>query len=418
MMHEIVVPGDKSISHRALILSALADGTSRIRRILRSHDVLSTAEVLRRFGVSIPTLSDDLEVRGAGLRGLRAPTQDLDCGNSGTTARLLCGVAAGCDFVSRFIGDASLSRRPMRRVTDLLTQMGATATFDGPDGLPLTISGGELRDFTFRNETGSAQLKSALLLAGLVGRATVSVSERVKSRDHTELMLLQMGATIDIDGSTVTVRPTDRLQAIDIVVPGDPSSAAFFAAFAAMAPGRKITLAGISLNPTRMGFFRVLEKMGAGVVSNRTSSPEDPDVVGDVVVSGAPLHGIDVGSDEIPQLVDELPLLACVATCAEGETRVTGAGELRHKESDRVAAIVRNLISVGASATERQDGFLVKQSAGPLKGRVTTYGDHRIAMSFGILGAQVGNAISVDDPDCVAVSYPDFWQALQSVTVA
>jgi 3-phosphoshikimate 1-carboxyvinyltransferase len=412
------VPGDKSISHRALMLGALGNGASRVRGLLRSLDVHSTALALRALGVQIPALDDDVVIEGVGLRGLRQPSMNLDAGNSGTTTRLLAGVVAASPLAARFVGDASLSRRPMRRVARPLTEMGARFEFEGPgEGLPMTVHGARLRGLTWRAEAASAQVKSAILLAGLVADVPVEVHEPVATRDHTERMLVARGADVRVDDGVVTLVPRARLDAADQLVPGDPSSATFFAALAAMADAGELSLEDVCINPTRAGAFRVLRRMGARL-SYEDRRAEGGEEMARVVVAPGSLRGTDIGGSEVPSLIDELPMLACIAACAEGETRVTGAGELRVKESDRIRAIVENLRAVGAEAEELDDGFVVRGRARrPFAGRVTTHGDHRIAMAFGVLAAIPGSAIIIDDPACAAVSFPNFWEELARVVV-
>lgn len=407
------VPGDKSLSHRALIFGALSAGRSRIRDVLLGADVQSTAGVLRALGADVPPLSDDIMFTGVGVRGLTAPVSALDCGNSGTTTRLIAGVVAGHPITATFTGDASLSRRPMRRVAAPLSAMGATVVFASADGLPMTVSGGTLHATAWRTETASAQVKSAILLAALCGGVDVTVDEPSPSRDHTERMLHALGADIDVASTRVTLRPATALRPLDIRIPADPSSAAFFAALAALTGG-EIELADVCLNPTRTGFFRVLERMGAPVRYDDLRD-EGGEPVGTVRVGGGALRGVDIGGAEIPTMIDELPLLACVAAMADGETTVRDAGELRGKESDRIAAVVANLRAIGVDAEERPDGFRVggaPRGRRPQAATVVTHGDHRVAMAFGVLGAATGCAIEVDDPACVAVSYPGFWQDL------
>ena len=409
------VPGDKSISHRALMLAALSDGTSRVRGLLTSADVRSTASVLRALGVAIPDLTEgEIEVRGVGRRGLRASAADLDCGNSGTTARLLSGILAATPFTARLVGDASLSRRPMRRVARPLAAMGARLTFDHGDGLPLTITGGALRGLTWFSEVASAQVKSAILLAGLVADVPVEVHEPQATRDHTERMLRARGVDVRTEGLTVTLVPGGRLDAADTGVPGDPSSAAFFAALAALAGSGTLEIERVCTNPSRAGALRVLARMGA-FVGHEDAATDGGEPVARLVIAPRTLTGTTIEPHEIPSLIDELPVLACVAARAAGETRVTGAAELRVKESDRIRAVVDNLRAVGADAEELPDGFIVRGRDTPFRGRVTTHGDHRIAMAFGVLGALNGNAIEVDDRECVAVSYPGFWSDLDRV---
>lgn len=412
---ELQVPGDKSISHRALIGAVLADGTSQVRGILPSADVHSTAGVLRALGAEIPPLAPTLEIHGLGLRGLRAPTVDLDCGNSGTSARLLSGVVAGAGITARFVGDASLSRRPMRRVKTPLEQMGADIELPSHGGLPMTVRGAKLHDIDWRSEVASAQVKSCILLAALTAGVEATVREPSRSRDHTERMLAAMGAEVWTNDEAVLLFPTSRLQPLDLGVPGDPSSAAFFAGLAALASSGELLLRHIGVNETRTGFFAALREMGVSV-ELEGSKRESGEWVADVrVQSGTALRGIDVGGEAIPTLIDELPLLAAVAAYAEGETRVTGAAELRVKESDRIAAVVSNLRELGAEADELSDGFVVRGTRPVLRGRVRTHGDHRLAMAFGVLGKLPGNEIVVDDADCVAVSYPGFWSDLERV---
>lgn len=409
------VPGDKSLSHRALILAALAQGQSRIRGILDSADVRSTAGVLRALGVRVPELAAEMLIDGVGLRGLRAPGAAVDCGNSGTTARLLAGVVAACPFSATFVGDESLSRRPMRRVAHPLEAMGARVELPAHGGMPMTVHGAALRTIEWTSETASAQVKSAVLLAGLVAGVSVSVVEPSRSRDHTERMLASLDVPVRSIGPIVHLDPAASLPPFDLEVPGDPSSASFLVALATLADDGELMVPNVCLNPTRTGFFHALERMG-GAVSGRVSGVQAGEPVGAVRASPAPLRGIDVTGDDVPSLIDELPLLACVAARAEGTTTIRGAGELRVKESDRIAAVVANLRAVGADARELPDGMVVVGSQVPLSGRVRTFGDHRIAMAFGVLGAARGNSIVVDDPDCVSVSYPAFWSDLRRVT--
>lgn len=405
------VPGDKSLSHRALMFAALGTGTSRIRGLLASEDVASTAGVLRALGVEVPELSGDFTVRGVGLRGLRKPIADLDCGNSGTTARLMAGVIAGAGLTATFTGDASLSRRPMRRIATPLAQMGAHLDLPPHGGLPMTVRGGPLRPIEWHSEVASAQVKSAVLLAGLVGGVEAAVVEPERSRDHTERMLAARGVPLKVDGTRVQLAPVSALAACDAAVPADPSSAAFPAALAAMAGAGHVVLPGVGVNPTRTGFFAILAQMGAAVAYDDPLD-EGGEPTATISVTPATLHGVAVGGAVIPSMIDELPLLACIATRARGETLITGAGELRVKESDRIAAVVKNLRAIGADAEELPDGMRIVGNDAPLRGLVETHGDHRLAMAFGVLRAIHGDGIAIDDPDCVAVSYPSFWRDL------
>ncbi len=410
----IRVPGDKSLSHRALMLAGLARGRSVLRGLLPSADVQSTAACLRAMGVSIPTLTDEIVVDGRGRRGLHAPTEALDCGNSGTSARLLTGIVAGAGLPARLIGDASLSKRPMRRVTTPLSAMGAEFAFEAGDGLPLRIVRGVSSPVAWPSPTASAQVKSAILLAGLVSGLPVSVTEPERSRDHSERMLAALGVPLTVDGTTVSVEAyADELPAFALTVPGDPSSAAFFAAYAVLT-GRPVRTSAISVNPTRTGFFEVLVRMGA-VITTTDAGLECGEPVACLEVQGQLGAPAVIAPGEVPSLIDELPLLACLAAYAPGETRVTGASELRVKESDRISAVVAALRAVGAEADELPDGFVVRGRPGArYHGSIVTHGDHRLAMAFGVLGAVPGNDIVVDDPDCVVVSFPGFWDLLQA----
>ena len=408
------VPGDKSISHRSLILGAIGRGESRIRGILQSADVHSTAGVLRALGAHIPELAPEMSVQGSGLRGLSQPGVPLDCGNSGTTTRLMAGVVAALPVNATFVGDSSLSRRPMRRVARPLEAMGAKFELPEHGGLPMTIHGGNLHDLTWTSETASAQVKSAILLAALVAGVHAEVVEPMITRDHTERMLAARGVRLSVDGQRITIDPTDHVEATDVSVPGDPSSAAFFAGLAAIADGGSLRMENVCVNETRKGFFYQLRLAGADVrEENRRIEGGEP--VADLIVSPGTLQGTIVEAARVPSMVDELPLLACIATRARGETLITGAGELRVKESDRITAVVDNLRAIGADAEELPDGMRIRGSDRPLVGRVRTHGDHRLAMAFGVLAAAHGNSIAIDDRGCVAVSYPNFWTDLERV---
>lgn len=416
------VPGDKSVSHRALLFAALATGRSRVRHILNSADVRSTAAALRALGVATPEgpLPEDFVIQGVGLRGLRVSSGALDCGNSGTTTRLVAGIAAGYPFRTRFVGDASLSRRPMRRIGEPLVAMGASVTYERADGLPMDVTGGPLQAIRWVNATASAQVKSAILLAGLVGGVPVVIEAPHGSRDHTERFLTALGAGVRVadGGREVVLTPAPALASFDLDVPADPSSAAFFGALAATADSGTLRLPGVLHAPSRSGFFRVLSQMGGRVETEERSVTASGEETVTYVVGPGITRGVSVGADLVPSLIDELPLLACVAArAAPGEeTVVMGATELRYKESDRIAATVANLRAIGVMADEHADGFsVVGGGRRPLRGRISTHGDHRLAMAFGILGALDGNAIEIDDPACVGVSYPDFWADLRRV---
>jgi 3-phosphoshikimate 1-carboxyvinyltransferase len=417
------VPGDKSLTHRALMLAALTDGRSRVQRPLVGADTESTAAALRQLGCAMPQLAEaaELVIDGRGLQGLTAPAAEIDCGNSGTTARLLMGILAGYPFPATLTGDASLQSRPMRRVTGPLQQMGATfEELGASDRLPVRIRGGALRGIDYASPHASAQVKSAILLAGLVSGVEVAVSEPLPSRDHTERMLAELGVRLErashADGSVrVSLQPPLRISAFDFTVPGDFSSAAFILAFAALHADMPVCVADVGLNPGRTGFLHVLQRMGGAVrVDNERDSCGEP--VGDVVASRSSLSATRIDGSEIPSLIDEVPVLAILAARADGTTTITGAGELRVKESDRITAVVRNLQAVGADAQELPDGLVIRGSDRPLRGTIQALHDHRIAMAFGLLAADPRNDIVIDDPDVVAVSFPGFWRMLDTLT--
>ena len=409
------VPGDKSISHRSLLLAALGHGSSRVRGILQSADVHSSAGVLRAMGVHVPELSPDFVIQGRGPQALLQPTVDLDCGNSGTTTRLVAGIVAGRErMAARFVGDMSLSRRPMKRIAAPLVAMGARVESERGDGLPMLIVGATLRGIDWRSEHASAQVKGAILLAAVSSGASVTVHEPSRSRDHSERMLRARGAQVDVRDNTVILHGDTSLHALDVDVPGDPSSAAFFVAVAGLAHDGELELPNVCLNPTRTGGFDILARMGVSItLQDERDAGGEP--LGTLVVRAGALRATSVSGAEIPRAIDELPLIACVAARAVGETRISGAAELRVKESDRITAVVQNLRLIGVDAEELPDGMIIRGSDAPLRGHVITHGDHRLAMAFGVLAALPGNAITIDDPECVSVSFPDFWSELARV---
>lgn len=419
------VPGDKSVSQRALILAAMADGESRIGGLLRSADPVATGRALVSLGVPISALEGAPEepvlIRGAGLRTWRRSSCPLDLANSGTGARLLAGALAAQPLSVVLSGDESLSRRPMERIAEPLRRMGAAVTWLGlPGVLPMQIDGGRLSAIVHESPVASAQVKSAVLLAAVGAGCAVEVVEPRRSRDHTERMLSAMGATVDehpaADGWSVRIAaPPDRLFPLDMAVPGDFSSAAFFMAWAALHEDARLVLPSVGLAETRTGFATVLSRMGAQVrVSREASAGGEP--VGDVQVeSGDGLRAVEVDGAEVPSLIDEIPLVAVLAARAEGVTKITGAKELRVKESDRIAALAGNLRAVGVDADELADGLEIEGTRRPLSGRVRCFGDHRIAMAFGVLGTVPECDIRVDEPAVANVSFPDFWKLLADV---
>lgn len=423
-MIEVRVPGDKSISHRSLMIGALATGATRVRDILTAADVRSTASVLRSLGATVPDLLSAREIRvtGLGRRGFHSPADLLDCGNSGTTARLMMGVVAGSGITATFTGDESLQARPMRRITGPLEQMGARAVELGESGrLPIRVEGGELRAIRYELPHASAQIKSAILLAAAANGIGVEVVEQVRSRDHTERMLGAAGVPIttqSVDGRiVVTLSPADRIEALDVIVPGDFSSAAFFLGAALLGACDAVRVPDVCLNDTRTGMLRVLELMGADVTfENPREVSGEP--IGDLIARRSELRGVNVGAEIVPSMVDEIPMLAMLAARAEGETTIRGASELRVKETDRIRAVVDGLRTIGVDADELEDGLVVQGTGRPLKGRIRTYADHRIAMCFAVLGAQPGNDIVVDDPGAVDISFPTFWASLERIRAA
>jgi 3-phosphoshikimate 1-carboxyvinyltransferase len=424
------VPGDKSIAHRTLILGALADGESVITGLPPGEDVRATVACLRSLGVRLSPVSPS-PARGGesgwGLRitplvaegrrgGFSTPHGPLDCANSGTTMRLLTGVLAGSRVSATLDGDASLRRRPMARVVEPLQKMGARIELQ--EGRPpLVLTGTALQGRRHLLPVPSAQVKSALLLAGLAAKGPTTVVEPIPTRDHTERLLAAMGADLRAAAGTVELRPSHRpLRAIELAVPGDFSSASFWMAAAALRPGWSITIEGVGLNPTRTAFLRILEAMGAAVQVELTENSIEP--VGRVRVTGRSLRAITLGPEEVVAAIDEIPALLAVATQAEGRTSIAGAAELRVKESDRIAGMAEGLRRMGASVEERPDGISVVGPS-PLRGAaVNSNGDHRIAMALAIAGLAATEPTRIEDADCVAVSYPEFFATLYQVTHA
>ncbi|MFC3715742.1 3-phosphoshikimate 1-carboxyvinyltransferase [Luteimonas soli] len=405
---EVAVPGDKSISHRAVMLAALADGVSHIEGFLEGADTRATAAIFAQMGVRIEVPSASRRVvRGAGVDGLRAPAGVLDCGNAGTGMRLLSGLLAAQSFDSVLAGDESLSRRPMNRVIEPLSRMGAH--IDAEDGglPPLRIRGGQrLQGIDFESPVASAQVKSAMLLAGLFARGETSVREPHPTRDYTERMLSAFGVDIEHSPGFARLRGGQRLRATDIAVPADFSSAAFFIVAATLVPGSELRLRAVGLNPRRTGLLAALRAMGADIVEERAAN-HGGEPVADVVVRHAPLRGIEVPVELVPDMIDEFPILAVAAACAQGTTVVRGAAELRVKESDRIAAMATGLRSLGVRVEERPDGAVI--GGGALRGgTIDSLGDHRIAMAFAVAGQLADGAVAIDDVANVATSFPGF----------
>ncbi|MEB3318082.1 MAG: 3-phosphoshikimate 1-carboxyvinyltransferase [Cyanobacteriota bacterium] len=412
------VPGDKSISHRALLFGAIAEGETRIEGLLPAEDPLSTAACLRAMGVEVSPIQagDAVLVRGVGLDGLQEPDDVLDCGNSGTTMRLLLGLLAGRagrHFV--LTGDGSLRRRPMRRVGGPLAEMGATINGRASGNLaPLAIAGRQLHGATIRTPVASAQVKSALLLAALTAEGPTTVIEPALSRDHSERMLRAFGAELVVggaDGTEVTVSPGARLRGQEVVVPGDISSAAFWLVAGAITPGAELTVENVGLNPSRTGILEVLAQMGAEIeVRNPRDVAGEP--VGDLHVSHGPLKAFSIGGALIPRLVDEIPVLAVAACHADGVSRISGAEELRVKETDRLAVMARHLGAMGARLEEHADGLTIQGATALHGAEVDSETDHRVAMSLAVASLVAQGDTRLHDSAAAAVSYPGFWNDL------
>ena len=407
-------PGDKSISHRALLLAALARGRSELAGLLTGADVKSTARVLRQLGVEVSPIRDGSAVTVDASR-ITHPASRLHCGNSGTTARLLLGILAGQRFAATLTGDASLRRRPMRRVTEPLRAMGAHIKEERGDSLPLTIRGGQLRDFTYTSPVASAQVKSALLFAGLVGGVSVTVREPYLSRDHTERLLVHLGLALSYHDGAISFRPSAvRVPAFQLSVPGDASSAAFLVAAAVLAEGGELLIENVGVNPTRTGFLIVLGRMGARV-ERLNLRDEGGEPVADLLVRPAALRATEVAAAEVPTLVDEVPILAALASRATGETVFRQVGELRVKESNRLELVAANLRALGVAAEARAEDLFVRGTDRPPRGRVDTARDHRLAMAFAVLGTISGADVRLSERASVAISYPAFFADLRRI---
>jgi 3-phosphoshikimate 1-carboxyvinyltransferase len=415
----LAMPGDKSISHRAVLFAAMAEGTSRLTGVLDSDDVRSTIDAVSALGADVETLDVGkgtltLDVTGWGEVGPASPAEALDCGNSGTTARLLLGVLAGWDAPCTLVGDGSLSERPMRRVIEPLAAMGARFEAREGDLLPVHVAGGSLGPLDYETPMASAQVKTAVLIAGLRAAGRTSVREPAPSRDHTERMLPAFGVTVGHDAGQARVWVDGPVVPVssDVDVPGDPSSAAFFACAAAIVPGSRVSLPGVGVNPTRTAYVRVLERMGARIQATATrESGGEP--VGDLSVDGPEaLEATVVGGDEVPSLIDEVPVLAVVAARGRGVTRFEDVGELRVKESDRLAAVAEGLATLGARVRTGPDWLEVEGPAELTGGRVDAHGDHRLAMAYHVAGLVASAPVAIEGYEAVRVSFPGFAAAI------
>ena len=415
---EIAVPPDKSISHRSVLIGSICEGAVTVDNFLRAEDCLATLKAMRMLGVSIEEIGPGrLEIEGVGLRGLKEPTDTIDCGNSGTTMRLMMGLLAAQDFPSRLTGDQYLRKRPMARIIGPLRQMGARLSAQDGDKLaPIEIDVSALEPISYDSPIASAQVKSAILLAGLYCDGTTTVREPYKSRDHTERMLHEFGATVEADELSASVTGPARLRGSKIIVPGDISSAAFFIAAAAMLPGSELLLRNIGLNRTRSGFLDVALDMGAKISGASEDDTGLNEPTSDLRVRGGNrLRAVKIGAKDIPRLIDEIPIIAVMAVHAEGTTIIEGAGELRVKETDRLSAIATNLKALGADIEEKPDGLIIP---GPQKlrgGEVDSFGDHRMAMAMAIAALTAENPVTINDTACVATSFPGFFDALAQV---
>ena len=409
------VPGDKSISHRAVMFGAISKGITNIKGFLTGADCISTISIFKKMGIDIEIKNTDVTVRGKGLYGLSNPGEILDCGNSGTTTRLVSGILSAQNFTSVLTGDKSIQRRPMNRIIAPLTLMGADIKSNNGFA-PLTITGSSLHGIEYNSPVASAQVKSAILLAGLYADSPTTVIEPAKSRDHTELMLKKFGANLNTTKTSATIKPCKELFATDIDVPSDISSAAFFMAAAVLVPGSELILENVGINPTRDGVIKVLKDMGANIEIINSNDEFEP--VADIKVSYSKLHATTIGGEIIPTLIDELPLLAAIASLAEGKTIIKDAAELKVKESNRIKVMCEELSKLGVNVLETEDGMEI-EGTNKLLGNVTisTHDDHRIAMTFAILGLISEGEIKLDNKACVEISYPEFFDDLRKVNI-
>lgn len=408
----ITVPGDKSISHRAVMFGAIAEGKTTVTGFLPGEDCLSTIDCFRKLGVDIQVDGTNVEINSPGMDGWQEPKEVLYTGNSGTTTRLMLGILAGTNFHSVMTGDASIGKRPMGRVTNPLKQMGAKINGrENGQYTPLAIQGTALKAIDYTMPVASAQVKSAILLAGLRADGTTIVREKEITRDHTERMLQQFGAKIDVKDGVISLEGSQRLHGTHVDVPGDISSAAFFLVAGAIVPNSEIVLKNVGINPTRAGIIEVLQQMGANVaVDQELSDAAEPTAT--ITIRTSNLKGITIEGDIIPRLIDEIPIIALLATQAEGTTIIRDAEELKVKETDRITAVVTELKKLGADITATDDGMIINGPTSLKGAKLSTYGDHRIGMMAAIASLITDSSIEIDDADCIAVSYPTFFEHL------
>lgn len=412
---EVTVPGDKSISHRAVMFGSIADGTTEVTNFLQGADCLSTIDCFRKMGIEIENTPDRILVHGKGLHGLSAPSDILDVGNSGTTTRLISGILAAQPFETTLTGDASIQKRPMKRIIEPLSLMGADiSSVNGNDCAPLRIAGGPLHGIHYHSKIASAQVKSAILLAGLYADGNTTVTEPAVSRNHTEIMLNYFGASIGTEGCTVSIEPEPVLRGQKVSVPGDISSAAYFVAAGLLVPSAEVLIRNVGINPTRDGILKVAQAMGGDITFLNVSHDGEP--TADLLVKHSLLHGTTIEGDIIPTLIDELPIINIMAACADGTTVIKDAADLRAKESNRIDVMVDHLSAMGCDITGTQDGMII-EGGKPLHGTtIDPHMDHRIAMSFAIASLIADGTTEIMDSDIVTVSYPDFYEDLCRLT--
>lgn len=412
---EVTIPGDKSISHRAVMFGSLAEGTTEVTNFLQGADCLSTIDCFRKMGISIDNTPERILIHGKGLHGLNAPATVLDAGNSGTTTRLISGILAAQPFETTLTGDASIQKRPMRRIMEPLSMMGAKITsVKGNDCAPLQITGSRLHGIHYQSKVASAQVKSSILLAGLYADGETSVTEPTISRNHSEIMLRYFGADIHTEGKTAIIRPESKLTGQEINVPGDISSAAYFIAAGLLIPGAEVLIKNVGINPTRDGILKVAQAMGGNITY--LNKKEDGEPTADLLVKHSSLHGITIEGDIIPTLIDELPIINIMAACAEGTTIIKDAAELKVKESNRIDVMVQYLSAMGCDITGTDDGMII-HGGKPLHGTIVdSHLDHRIAMSFAIAALVADGETTIQGSDVVTISYPAFYEDLERLT--
>ncbi len=412
---EISVPGDKSISHRSVMFGSIAKGITEIDHFLTGADCLSTISCFQKMGIPIEAAGERVIIRGKGLHGLSAPSGILDCGNSGTTTRLISGILSAQNFDVTLTGDPSIQTRPMKRIMTPLAQMGADITsIQGNDCAPLKICGRPLHGISYQSPVASAQVKSAILLAGLYADGETRVTEPALSRNHTELMLQGFGANVHTENTTAVIQPVKELYGMKLSVPGDISSAAFFLAAGLMVPGSEILLKNVGINPTRDGILHVCQQMG-GNITLLNLKMEGGESTADILVRHSTLHGTTIEDPMIPSLIDELPIIAVMACLADGETIIRDAAELKVKESNRIRVMTENLTAMGADVTETDDGMVIRGGK-PLHGAVIdSHLDHRIAMSFAVAALCADGITQINGAECVNISYPEFYQDLEKL---